>query len=224
MDTETLDEYQALNEQLSALVEAGVPLDVGLGSTDLPAAKAIERISATVVRRVSRGESLEQALQGDEHDVPPSYRSLVQLGLHSRSNLAAGFDGSNRVAEAVNRSSFVLETALIYPLIVCVLVYVGMIGLCLYFVPTLTDIYESLRLKPGAGLRFLELLRETLPYWAVILPILFLVALAWHFRSRQRRRLSGAYSGGLIGRLPGVSKSIFQERCAQLCRLAGETA
>jgi general secretion pathway protein F len=158
METISRDDVTALNEQLAALVEAGVPLDVGLGQPDLPAAKALARINATVVRRVSRGESLEEALQGDEQDVPASYRSLVH-GLRT-GNLSAALDGSHRVAESVVDARYALESAFVYPLIVCLLAFAGLIGFCLFLVPTLERMVESSRLAPGPALRMLHRARR----------------------------------------------------------------
>lgn len=221
METATLDDYLALNEQLAALVAAGVPLDVGLGPPDRSAAQALERINATVVRRVGRGESLAEALEGDDEDVPPSYRSLVQLGLHS-GNLATALDGSSRVAASVDSSRYALESACIYPLIVCLLVYAGLIGLCLFFVPTLAGLYESVRLAPGPGLRVLQVLRDTLPYWATILPLILILFVAWRIRSGSRRQVTGVRTGGLVGWLPGVSKTVYQERCARFAASLAE--
>ena len=73
------------------------------------AAKVLERINATVVRRVNRGETLIEALEGDEQDVPAAYRSMLQLGLRT-GNLSAALDGSGRVAESVDESRFSLES------------------------------------------------------------------------------------------------------------------
>ena len=82
MPTASLDEFMALNDQLAALVEAGVPLDVDLGPRS-QAASTLERINALVARRVSQGASLTAALETDDKLLTPSYRSMVQLGLRS---------------------------------------------------------------------------------------------------------------------------------------------
>ncbi len=215
METASLDDYQALNEQLAALVEAGVPLDTGLPPAGGSAAATLERINVTVARRMGRGESLEEALEGDEQEVPGEYRSLVQLGLHGDSNLAAGFDGASRVASAADRTRYALESALVYPLVVCVVAYVGLISLCLFFVPTLDGMYESLRLPPGPALRVLQVLRDAMPYWMAILPLLLVTLVALRIRAVSRQRATGSFTSGLATWLPGVSTSIYQERCAR---------
>lgn len=214
MGTETLDDYVALNEQLAALVAAGVPIDAGLENANRSAAATLERIQRSVTRRVGRGETLDEALAGDD-EVPGGYRSLVRIGLHSQTNLAAGFDGASQVAGATDRIRYALDSALVYPLVVSVLAYAGTICLCVFFVPALENMYQGLRLPPGAGLRVLQVLRDAMPYWAVALPVLLVVLLAWRLRV-VRQRAATSNVTGLAGWLPGFSKVIYQLQCARL--------
>jgi type II secretory pathway component PulF len=215
MESGPLDEYVALNEQLVALVDAGVPIDAGLATGGLSTAATLERIQSTVSRRVGRGETLDEALQGDESEVPSAYRSLVRLGLHSHDTLAAGFDGASRVAGAADRVRYSVESALVYPLVVCVLAYAGMISLCVFFVPALEGMHESLRLTPGPGLRVLQWVRDAMPFWVVLLPLLLAAFAALRMRSRSRQRAQTWRVGPLFGWLPGVSRMMFQEECAR---------
>jgi type II secretory pathway component PulF len=214
MDSESLDDITALNEQLVALAEAGVPLDVELGDAERPAAKALERIRATVVRRVNRGETLAEALEGDDQDVPASYRSLLQMGIHS-GNISAALDSSSRVAESIDDSRFTLESAFVYPLIVGSLAYLGLVGFCLFLVPVLHGMYESAHRTPGPALRVLQSFRDTLPYWVAIPPVLLLIVLVAWKRGKSRRGATGLQPSGLLGWLPGARRTLFQERCAR---------
>jgi general secretion pathway protein F len=213
METPTLDDFVAWNDQLAALVDAGVPLGVSLGAPGTNATEAVKRINATVARRVKSGESLSDAVEDDEQVVPSSYRSLVQLALRS-GDLASALDGSNRVAESVDDSRFAVRSSFIYPLIVCCLAFVGLILFCIYLVPSLAAMYSSLRLRRGSGLRVLQLLRESLPYWMAIPPIVLLLYL---IRLWQTKRKFGSASGpraGALSWLPGMKQALFQERCA----------
>jgi general secretion pathway protein F len=214
METATFEDYQALNEQLAALVEAGVPLDIGFVQPDSSVAKALERINATVARRVGRGETLTQALEGDDQDLPPAYRSLVQLGIRS-GNISAGLDDSSRVADSFDDSQSAIESAFIYPLIICLLAFAGLICMCLFFVPALASLGESADIEPGPATRILEGLRNTMPYWATFVPLLLIAAIAWRILGRASRRSGGVQIGGLVSWLPGVSQILFQERCAR---------
>jgi type II secretory pathway component PulF len=213
METPTLDDFVAWNDQLAALFDAGVPLDVSLGAPGTNATEAVKRINATVARRVKSGESLSDAVEDDEQLVPASYRSLVQLGLHS-GDLAATLDGSNRVAESVDNSRFAIQSSFIYPLIVCCLAFVGLILFCLYLVPTLVAMYSSLRVRPGSGLRVLQMLRESLPYWIAIPPIALLLYFVRLWQTKRKGGLSSGRRAGVSAWLPGMRQSLFQERCA----------
>lgn len=220
MERATLDDYQAFNEQLSALAAAGVPLDIDLGLSTDDASKTLERIEATVSRRVKRGESLTEAFQGDEGDLPASYRSLVQVGL-CEGDLAAGLEESNIVAESAAESQSSLASGFVYPLVVCGLAYIGLLGLCLYFEPTLANLYRDVRLEPSSGLRVLEVLRSTLPFWSILVPLMLVAMVVLLYRSRQRPTVGNVAAGPLTW-LPGAARSLFQERCARFASMLGD--
>jgi general secretion pathway protein F len=213
MATATLDDYLAFNEQLAALAAAGVPLDVDLASTHRSPLAALERINATVARRVNRGESLAEAVEGDDGDLPPSYRSLVQIGLHE-GDLAAALGDSNTVAESVVESRTTIASAFVYPLIVCLLTYIGFLSLCFYFEPTLRSLYTELHMEPSSGLKALQVLRSTLPYWSVAVPLVLLAVAAWQLRPQKQ--------GGAAGWRPGTSKPLFLERCGRFAATLAE--
>lgn len=213
METTSLDDLMALNDQLSALVDAGIPLDLGLGKPGKDTAATLEKINAAVARRVSRGATLTEALEGDDQAVPAAYRAMVQFGLRV-GNLYAGLDDSHRLAESAEKSRYGVRSALFYPLVVCCLALAGMVGFCLFFVPTLQDMHSSLGIQPGSGLQVLESLRDALPYWIAIPPIALLLVIVWQFRIMSKRVLTDAQSTGLLGRLPGMSPALFQQRCA----------
>ena len=213
MHTATLDDFMAWNDQLAALAAAGVPLDVGLGRLEVDAATTLEKINATVARRVSRGESLAESLDDDEPTVPTPYRSLVQFGIRS-GNLSTALHGSSRLAESIDESQYALRAAFFYPLIVCSLAYVGIVAFCLFFVPALENVYQGLRISSGSGLRVLQMLSDTLPYWVAVPPVAMLLWYFWRMWNRSRRSQSMAVTIGDSTWIPGMSQVLFQERCA----------
>ena len=202
MPTASLDEFMALNDQVAALIEAGVPLDVDLGR-GADAAATLERINALIARRVSQGASLADAVQQDDRLLNPSYRNLVQLGLRS-DDLAAGLAGSNLLAVSAVQSRQRTGLALLYPMLVCCLAFVGLIAFCLFFVPVLENTYAGMRIPVGPGLQTLRSLRSTLPYWAGGLPLAALLIAGWQMNSRSR----------FWPDLPGISRPLFEERAA----------
>jgi type II secretory pathway component PulF len=219
MESITLDDFRAWNDQLAALLQAGIPLDIGLDASDNEFADTLKTINATIARRVNRGETLAEALEDDDRAVPSAYRSLVQLGLRS-GDLNAGLDGSTRIAESADTACYTLHSAFIYPLILCGFAFVGAVVFCRYFVPSLAGIYSSLRLPPGPGLQVLETLRGTLPYWIIILPLALILWLARRWYLGPQHIFSASRTP--VSWLPFVARTLFYERCANFAEsLAG---
>jgi len=213
MEAATLDDFMAWNDELYALAQAGVPIDVELGRSGTDAVGALEKINATVARRVSQGATLAEAVQSNEHVVTPAYGSLVQFGLRS-GNLATALVGSNRLAESLDDLGHAVRQSILYPLVVCGLAYVGLVAFCLFFVPTLDDLHREMRLQPGAGLRVLQTLRDTLPYWVAIPPVALALLASWQMVSSSPRGLSRGRAARLLHWLPGMSRAIDEQRSA----------
>jgi type II secretory pathway component PulF len=212
MNTAELDDFVALNDQLSALIEAGVPIGVGqeIPDSDLPA--MLSRINASVARRVSRGESVEGAIEADGA-IPGWYRNLIVSGLQS-DNMDGALREFSRIDNATEESSSVTQSAVFYPLVVCGLAYLGMIGFCLLFVPRLESTYASFRIQPGSGLILLKKLRDALPIWIAAPPILLLLAVVWRYRRRMHRGSLAGNGSGLLAAVSGTKRAMFQQRCA----------
>jgi type II secretory pathway component PulF len=212
MDTAELDDLLAFNDQLLALVEAGVSIDVGQEVPVEDLSRTLEKINATIARRVSRRDSLEDVLASDD-SVPMWYRNLVLSGL-GRGNRDASLRAFSRVANSADESRFVTESALFYPLIVCSLAYLGMVGFCLFFTPTLEAAYVSFEIRPGTGLVILQKLRDTLPIWVAIPPLLLLLFVGWRYRAKSRRVYSAGRRAGVLTSVSGISAAMFKQRCA----------
>ena len=79
----TLDDLIALNDEMLALVRAGVPLGQGLADVGHDVRGSLARVTATLATRVERGESLPQALAASGGLFPPLYRAIVEAGIKS---------------------------------------------------------------------------------------------------------------------------------------------
>ena len=212
MNTAELDGFMVFNDQLLALIEAGVPIEVGQEIPDRDLPTMLARINASVARRVSRGHSVEQAIEAEEN-LPDWYRNLIVSGLQS-DNMDAALREFSRVANSAEESRFVTESALFYPFVVCVLAYLGMIGFCLFFVPRMESAYSSFEIQPGSGLVVLQTLRQSLPTWIAVPPILLLLFVAWRFRRRSHHTLSAGGRPGLLAAVSGTSNAMYQQRLA----------
>ena len=80
----TLDDLIALNDEIAALVRAGVPLEAGLAADGRRHARpAWAKSPPRGPQRTARGEPLDQAIMQDAGQLPPAYRAVVQAGLRA---------------------------------------------------------------------------------------------------------------------------------------------
>lgn len=211
MKQATLSDFIALNDQLLALHQAGVPMNVVPVAKGLTAPETLERINAAVARSVGQGASIAQALEEQGSLTTPEYRCLMQVGLQS-GDLSAALGGAQDVAEAVADARNSLRVALLYPAIVCLVAYMGLVIFCLFLVPRLQNFVANLGLPMGTIFSVVEGLRATLPYWVALPPIIMVVILFWIRRSDRNSSL--AASPVLLRWVPGASRAILEERCA----------
>jgi type II secretory pathway component PulF len=211
MEAATLTDFMALNDQLVALAEAGVPVDVDLGRGPDAWPRDLEKINAEAARRVSRGLSLPAALEAREALGSATYRSIVRLGMES-GNPTAALDISTQFAEATQCTASALRLASIYPAIVCLFVYLGLVASCLFFVPMLEEFYDSMELPAGSGLGLLRALRDALPYWVGIPPAVLVIFFVWWRASGTQSSQPGHWL--ITHWSPGAARAQFEQRAA----------
>src|SRR5690554_816023 len=78
-----LDELAALNDEIVALVRAGLPLEVGLAGAGGDLGGRLGRVSAALAERLQQGEDLASALAAEGDAIPPLYQAVVAAGLRS---------------------------------------------------------------------------------------------------------------------------------------------
>lgn len=217
MESSELDNFMALNEELAALSAADVILNLGLEPRANGPATDLERINAAVARQVSRGSTLDEALHDGSQSMPVAYRCMMMMGLRS-GDLTAELDRFSSTATSNDDTRYIVRASFLYPLLICCMVYVGLVGFCIYLVPTLASMQESLWVAPGRGLSTLMWLRATLPYWVAIPPLIlvFFLTRRWWTRSRRPRGLPG------IDRLFGVSLASSRRQLADFAEMLAE--
>ncbi len=177
------EQFIALNDELRAMIQAGVPLDTGLRGTATRSEGGLKSLCERLATRVGAGQSLQEALAAEGARLPPLYHAALQAGMKSgrlSEVLASLSDLTMRVASLRRR----LHLSLVYPLIVFLLAYALFTLFLWYVVPQIERTTELFRLPQSAVLRLLQGLHDTLPFWGWEIPavLLGLPLLSWLVR------------------------------------------
>ncbi len=214
----TLDQLIALNDEMMALVRAGVPLERGLIEAGRDLRGRIGEIATDLGNRLGRGERLAEALAQSGRTIPDVYRAVVEAGLRS-GRLAQALEGMAAIARGYADARRSVGLALIYPLIVLSLAYVLGVTFIVKIAPKFLSAFESLGLPPLRSLVTLSWLGDSAIYWAPILPALVvLLGLRWVWSGRSVVLDSGAL-GPVLDRLPLVGSMSRGFRAASFADL-----
>lgn len=192
----SLDELIALNDEIAALVRAGVPLERGLVEvgTDIPGrlGDVMQRLGS----RLGAGESLPQALATEGGSLPPIYCAVVEAGLRS-GRLSAALEGLGHFARDYTEMRRAVGLALLYPLLVFSLAYALFVMFVTQIAPRFVAEFEHARFAMFGAVNLLSWLGHTAIYWGPAVPaVLLLVGLIWLSSGR-----ASALESGRIDRL-----------------------
>jgi len=185
----SLDDLIAVNDEIQALVRAGVPLGKGLldGSRDVGG--RLGRITRVLAERIESGASLGEALADETNQIPPMYRAIVAAGIRS-GRLAAALEGMATSARRLADLRRMLGTALVYPLVVLSVAYAVLI----LFVTQVVPVIRALVVDAGRPVPwFMDALAragESVHYWWPTLPALLMLLGLWWLASRSAAVLS----------------------------------
>lgn len=200
-----LDELIALNEEMISLVQAGIPLELGLREMGHELPDRLGKISSDLAEKMERGSSLAEAMNTEGDRFPKVYRVIVEAGIKSGKLTVALEEMSNYAWELFHLRRQI-GMAMIYPLIVFSLAY----GLFLIFLfemlARFNKAYEVFRMEDSQPLHLLNVMESTVVYWGMIPPVLlFVFAILW-MRTGSSQLLNFKGTSRLIGWIPGVQK------------------
>jgi general secretion pathway protein F len=214
----TIDQLIALNDEMAALIRAGVPLEQGLLDAGRDLQGQLGSMIGELGERLGRGERLTEALAGSRRRVPEVYLAVIEAGLRS-GRLAEALEGMAKIARSHAEMRRNVGLAMIYPLIVLELAY----GLTVLFVvqmaPRFIETFEVLGIAPILTLNRLARLGESVQYWGPIPPLLLpILAFAWFFSGRSSALDSGFLSP-IFRRFPIIGPMIRDYRSASFADL-----
>lgn len=214
----SLEDLIALNDEIAALVRAGVPLERGLSDAGDDLGGRLGAITTALGDRMGRGESLPQALEAEGRRIPRVYRAVVEAGQRA-GRLAAALEGLAHCARMAAELRRVIGLALIYPLIVVVVAYALFVGFVLEIAPRLVAAIRSFQLAERGPAFTLARLGETAPYWAPLGPVVLLMLAVWWNRSGRASLLQPGWAGGVLGWVPGMRQLIAHIKVAHFAEL-----
>ncbi len=188
----SLDELVALNEEMAALVRAGVPLDSGMAELgrDLPGKLGV--LAAQIGGRLSQGESLPQILADDRRCLPLVWRAVVESGLRA-GDLPAALESMAATGRNIAEMRRAVMMSLIYPLIVVLTAYASFVFLATCIAPTILDAFRDLANQDQPFLGLLVWMGANAKWWAAWVPLAALLCLAiWWFRSSRAQTISNS--------------------------------
>ncbi len=210
----TLNDLLALNEEIAALVRAGVPLEQGLASLGADMPGRLGSTAAALAARTARGESLEQALADQAVALSPAYQAVVQAGLRA-GRLPAALEAVAASAQRTAETQRAAIVAVSYPLLIFALVWLGLAVFARSLAPTLLSSFHAFNV-PGQGVfKVLAWLGHSAWLWGPAMPILLAVLLFlwWHACTRAAA-LHSRRVDRLFGWLPWLGHVLQFSRSA----------
>jgi len=210
----SLEDLAALNDEIAALVRAGVPLErglLGLGA-DLPG--ALGRTITSLGERMSRGQTLVDALAGEQPQIPRLYAAVVAAGVRS-GRLAGALEELALTARQMIELRAMAGAALVYPLIVVTLAYVVWIGFVVWIAPIVEPSYRALEAPTADWIRHFAGLGSSMRYWGPAIPLAVFFALAlWWRQSGQALAVQSSAAGRFFGWVPGLRRLLLWSEAA----------
>jgi type II secretory pathway component PulF len=201
----SLEQLIALNDEILALTRAGMPLERGLVETGADLPGRLRSITTSVGERLSRGETLPDALAALGDGVPPVYRAVVEAGVRS-GKLPFALEGLATYARGYSEARRTIGLALMYPVIVLTMAY-GLFLFLLYFIiPKFEAVLKDFGVPVHGSLLVLGWISGKIPVLWPLLPLALVVLLGWWLSTRRAVSLQGGRAPGLLRWFPWMGR------------------
>jgi len=174
----SLEQLTALNDEMAALVRAGVPLEQGLRAlaSELPGRPG--RLAELLALRMEAGESLAQIVADMDRRFPPVWRAVVTAGLRS-GHLSAALESLASTARRTAEVRKIVGAGILYPVIIVVIAFGLFVFLVLNIAPVMLQARHDLTGESDVILTGLDWLGQTVLWWAIPIPLIAIVLLGW---------------------------------------------
>jgi general secretion pathway protein F len=210
-----LDALIALNQEIAAMVRAGIPLEFGLKAASSSRSARFSALAARMSERLSLGDSLIEALRKEGSVVSPAYAAVVEAGL-AAGRLPEALEELANLGLAMQEIRRHVWLAVTYPAIVCSLAYALFVAFISFGVPIWLQTRDSLFLPPNWFFGLLATLNQTVRWWGPTIPT-FVAVIACGPLLLSLAGLWPLHDG--VWRFPGVRFVYQYLRRAQFARL-----
>lgn len=207
----SLDQLIALNDEMAALVRAGIPLESGLKwlGNDMPG--SLGRMAAFLSDRINAGESLEQVLTNHEDRFPQLWSAVVRAGLRS-GRLSVALESMSVTGRRIAELRRAFGLAMIYPAFVVLLAFASFVLLTTRLAPVTLRAYEDLTSNHDALLSILVKLGSSAHIWGIAIPIGgAVIGSAWWLHSGRALLSSSTGQVPARNRLRAFSSSVLRD-------------
>ncbi len=210
----TLDQLIALNDEIAALVRAGVPLEPALAELGAEMPGRLGKIAVMLAERAGRGQSLPEVLSDESAQLPPVYRAVVEAGLRS-GRLPAALEALAVSIRRVAETRRGVAVAALYPLLVLMFAW-GLFAFFAYFsAARMAPAFKAFDVAGQGLFQWLAQCGRWAGYWGPAVPLLILVlAAVWWYRSSRAALAEPRFAGRLLGWLPWVGRTLRWSRAA----------
>jgi type II secretory pathway component PulF len=223
MSKPSLSEMIALNDEIAALVRAGVPLELGLRQLSDSAPSGLAVLSERLSERMSAGSTLQEALKDEGSHAPDIYVAVVEAGIRAN-RLPEALESVSALSRSLLELHRKVVLALIYPLIIMLLSYSLFVAFVYFFVGGLNSAYQMLRFEPGYAIQSMTWIRQSIAIWGPGIPLIALAIAYWLTKSQPQALASGSLVPRSVFRfrwLPWIRSTMDQFDNATFARITG---
>ncbi len=210
----SLEELIALNEEMAALVRAGVPLEQGLAGLEGQWRGRLGRIGRALGERLQRGQSLSTILQEEPGVFPPVYRAAIEAGMKC-GRLGAALEAVASSARRLLEIRRMVAGGVLYPVIVLLLAWGVFIFFAVKCAPQITTMFRAFQFQSLAVTAEIASLGRHARYWGPGVPLVLLALLSiWFLLIGRAGVLQPRRADWLLAALPWIAGALRSFRVA----------
>ncbi len=167
MSTESLAD---LNDELAAMIRAGIPIDEGLKNAARHLRKDSRDFVERLVLRIEQGTTLEEAIDLESKNLPVAYTSLIKSGVRT-GRLPDALYAYTSFSRSRTELRQELGNALLYPVIVLFMAFLLSLFVCFIIFPRLVYLHGTFNLESTSLMRSVYSIFEFYQIWYWIIPV-----------------------------------------------------